>query len=244
MASSTLGKQRANRRSHRNGAVCRFLAALGAGVILAFGVGAPIAAAQAPTQVRDGGGDPGPRGPGDERVRAFLERLIQHVLAERRERGQPTGTQSTPPEGRPPAPTPSPSPVPVPVPVPVVTPPVNAPNPPNLVGAVPTAAAVASARTVQANATSGSVTRAGVGADGTSDGARPDHVASPPAAAPTTLSRSPVARVLRTARSYGALLALAAAVVVFLLIQGRVDRRDPRILSAPAEERLTFQDFE
>ncbi len=55
---------------------------------------------------------------------------------------------------------------------------------------------------------------------------------------------SGVAQALRTARSYSTLLALAAAVVVFLLIQGRLDRRDPRILSAPAEDQLPFRDFE
>jgi hypothetical protein len=49
---------------------------------------------------------------------------------------------------------------------------------------------------------------------------------------------------LRTARSYGALLALAAAVLIFLGVQGRLDRRDPRILSAPVEDHLPFRDFE
>lgn len=240
MASSTLGKQRVNRRSHRNGAGCRFLAALGASVLLLFAVGAPIAAAQVPTH--DGGGDPGPRGQDGERLREFLERLFQHIRAERHERdGQGSQAQSPPPVVRPP--------VPPTITVPVTVPPVNAPNLPslpNLIGVTPTPTpgAAVSARTVLANAASGSATRAGAGGVGAPGATPPDHVASPPAAAPAARSRSPVARALRTARSYGVLLALAAAVVIFLLIQGRVDRRDPRILSAPAEERLTFRDFE
>jgi hypothetical protein len=52
-----------------------------------------------------------------------------------------------------------------------------------------------------------------------------------------------VARALRTARDYGLLLALAAAVIFFLGIQGRVDRRDPRIARAPIDDQLDFRDF-
>jgi hypothetical protein len=246
MASSTLGKQRVNRRSHRNGAVCRFLAALGAGVILTFGVGAPIAAAT--TSARDGG-DPGPRGGGDQRFREYLERLEQRILAEERERererGEGTQTQSPPPPVVRPTPPPT-------IPVPVTVPPINLPHlpsPPNLVGAIPAlpAGSAVSARTVPGTPTAGTAGTAALGGiiNATPSGAGASgQAASPPAAAPSTRTRSPVARALRTARSYGVLLALAAAVVVFLMIQGRVDRRDPRILSAPAEERLTFQDFE
>jgi hypothetical protein len=213
MESSTLGNQRANRRSHRNGAVCRFLAALGASVILGFGVGAPIAAARAPAAVplHDGGG--------------------------KRDHGVQAG--SPPPKVHPPVTTPRTVPVPVPATAPPVTvlgvtgPPPAGPN-----------GGTAAARTVPLNAASANVVAASSGNGGALGAVSPQRAPSPPLAAPATAPRNPVARALRTARSYGALLALAAAVVIFLLIQGRLDRRDPRILSAPAEDGLSFQDFE
>ena len=213
MESSTLGNQRANRRSHRNGAVCRFLAALGASVILGFGVGAPIAAARAPAAVppHDGGGE--------------------------RNHGVQAG--SPPPAVHPPVTTPTTVPAPVPAPAPPVTvPSVTGPPPAGPNGGT------AAARTVPLNAASANVVAASSGNGGALGAVSPQRAPSPPLAAPATAPRNPVARALRTARSYGALLALAAAVVIFLLIQGRLDRRDPRILSAPAEDGLSFQDFE
>jgi len=213
MESSTLGNQRANRRSHRNGAVCRFLAALGASVILGFGVGAPIAAARAPAAVppHDGGGE--------------------------RDHGVQAG--SPPPAVHPPVTTPTTVPAPVPAPAPPVTvPSVTGPPPAGPNGGT------AAARTVPLNAASANVVAASSGNGGALGAVSPQRAPSPPLAAPATAPRNPVARALRTARSYGALLALAAAVVIFLLIQGRLDRRDPRILSAPAEDGLSFQDFE
>jgi hypothetical protein len=227
MRSTSLGKQRASRRSHRNGAVCRFLAALGASVILGFGVGAPVAAAQSARQVplRDGGGGApraDQRGHGGER----LERLVQQVLAGHRD-NRGTQSQSTNAGVN--------SLVAVP-PLPVAVPPLNLPN---IVGSIPGVPGGATAATARRNrASAGAATSAGAG--GAPAAISPSFAPT----APATVPRSPVARALRTAQSYGALLALAAAVVAFLMIQGRVDRRDPRILSAPAEDRLSFRDFE
>jgi hypothetical protein len=74
---------------------------------------------------------------------------------------------------------------------------------------------------------------------------------APPAVAPTPPAdlfpvpgapRGP-GGALQTARSYSLLLALAGAVVVFLALQGRLGRRDPR-LSTPARDDLDFEDFE
>jgi hypothetical protein len=40
------------------------------------------------------------------------------------------------------------------------------------------------------------------------------------------------------------LLSLAGAVVLFLGVQGRLDRRDPRIAHAPVRDQLEFRDFQ
>ncbi|HEV2309066.1 MAG TPA: hypothetical protein VGU73_00970, partial [Acidimicrobiia bacterium] len=53
-----------------------------------------------------------------------------------------------------------------------------------------------------------------------------------------------VARALQTAQSYVLLLSLAGAVLMFLGVQGRLDRRDPRIARAPVRDQLEFRDFE
>ena len=228
MRSSSLGKQRANRRSHRNGAGCRFLAALGASVILGFGVGALVAAAQSARQVAlHGGGGEAIRADQRDHPGVRLEHLVHQVPAGHRG-NQGTQSQSITADVN--------SLVGVP-PLPVAVPPRNLPNIGSIPGA-PSGAPAATARRGRASA----ATSAGAG--GALAAISPPFAPSPPAAAPATVPRSPVARALRTARSYGALLALAAAVVAFLMIQGRVDRRDPRILSAPAEDRLSFRDFE
>jgi hypothetical protein len=234
MRSTSLGKQRASRRSHRNGAVCRFLAALGASVILGFGVGAPIAAAQSASHVslHDGGGDTS-RADQNDHLRERLERLYEQVRDEHHERDhQGMQGQSTPPV--------TVAPVTVP---PVTVPPVNLPNIPGRLPATPNAGAAAAAATVTRPG-GRATTTAAAGAGGASEAAPAQQALAPPAAAPSSVPRNPVARALRTARSYGPLLALAAAVVAFLMIQGRVDRRDPRILSASGEDRLSFRDFE
>jgi hypothetical protein len=231
MRSTSLGKQRASRRSHRNGAVCRFLAALGASVILGFGVGAPIAAAQSGSHVplHDGGGDAS-RADQNDHLRQRFERLFEQVRAEHRERDH---------EGMQGQSTPAVNPLVVAPQPPVTVPPVN---PPNVIASAPvTPSAAASARL---NSPPAGRTAAAAGTGGAPAAIPPQLVPAPPAATPATVPRNPVARALRTARSYGALLALAAAVVAFLMIQGRVDRRDPRILSAPGEDRLSFRDFE
>jgi hypothetical protein len=221
MRSSSLGKQRGNRRSHRNGAVRRFLAALAASVILGIGVGAPIAAAHSPSELPlgNGGGDAG------------------HANLGERDKGPhvPSPTPAVPP--------PVTMATTAPVPVPVTVPPARVPNG---IGPLP---AARSGAPVMAPTASLSGASTGFAAVSVANGAAPAAVSPPrapssPAAAPATAPRSPVGRALRTARSYGALLALAAAVVVFLLLQGRLDRRDPRILSAPAEDDLSFRDFE
>jgi hypothetical protein len=226
MTSTSLGKQRANRRSHRNGAVCRFLAALGASVILGFGVGAPVAAAQSARQVPlHGGGGEATRADQRDHSGERLEHLSHQVPAGHRG-NQGTQSQSITADVN--------SLVGVP-PLPVAVPPPNLPN----IGSIPGAPSGAPAATARRNRTSaGAATSAGAG--GAPAAISPSFAPT----APATVPRSPVARALRTAQSYGALLALAAAVVAFLMIQGRVDRRDPRILSAPAEDRLSFRDFE
>jgi len=53
-----------------------------------------------------------------------------------------------------------------------------------------------------------------------------------------------VARALQTAQSYVLLLSLVGAVVLFLAVQGLLDRRDPRIVRAPVRDHLEFHDFE
>jgi hypothetical protein len=241
MRSTSLGKLRANRRSDRNGAVCRLLAALGASVILGLGIGAPVAAAQSASPVPryDGGGEAS-RADQRAHLRERLERRrFEQFVAEHREREhQGTQTQSNPPKV-----TTTPVTVP-PVTVPRVTvPPVKLPNIIAPVAATPSGAAAAAA-TGPVSSTPARVATISAGNGGAPAGFVPPRAPIPPAAAPRTVPRSPVARALRAARSYGALLALAAAVVAFLMIQGRVDRRDPRILSAPAEDELSFRDFE
>lgn len=238
MTSSTPGSQRADRRSDRNGAGRRFLAALGASVVLGFGVGAPIAAAQTAAQVprRDSGGSNSRSDNGDARLREQVERLSRELLAGRQQRERREGSPSVGPTVTPPT-------VP-PVTVPVAGPPVGVPA-----VAAPTSGPVTASATPTASRTgaalAGAAARTGVNGTAAGAGVLPPGVApSPPAAAPSTTPRSGVARALRTARSYGALLALAAAVVIFLGVQGRLDRRDPRILSAPVEDHLSFRDFE
>jgi hypothetical protein len=242
VTSSTLGKQRADRRNDRNGAGRRFLAALGASVVLGFGVGAPIAAAQtgAPVPRREGGGSNSRSDNGDARLREQVERLSRELVAERHERER---RDASPPVG-PTVTSPTVPPLNVPVIVPrIALPPVGVPA----VAARPSGPVTASA-TPTASRTgagfAGAVGRTGVNGTPAGAGAAPAAAPNPPAAAPSTTPRSGVARALRTARSYGALLALAAAVVIFLGVQGRLDRRDPRILSAPAEDHLPFRDFE
>jgi hypothetical protein len=232
MRSTSLGKQRASRRSHRNGAVCRFLAALGASVIVGFGVGAPIAAAQSASHVplHDGGGDAS-RADHSDHLRQRFNLLFDQVRDEHRDHSQPgLQGQSTPAVTVPPVTVP---------PLPVTVPPVNLPN---VIGSVPATSSVAAA-SARLNPPRAALA-AGAGTFGAPAAFPPQQALTPPAAAPAAVPRNPVARALRTAQSYGALLALAAAVLAFLMIQGRVDRRDPRILSAPAEDRLSFRDFE
>jgi hypothetical protein len=235
MRSTSLGKQRANRPSHRNGAVRRFLAALAASVIVGFGVAAPIAAAAAPSAPRhDGGGDTRHAGPADH-PRDQLEHQ-----RERREHGQQSQADGQPPGVQIPPTT---------VPLPGVTSSAAESLPtavvPTVLGALPGGGTGRAAVTAPGSrARPASVTAAAGAGGGVVGAAPPQQAPTPPAAAPQTVPRSPVARALRTARSYGALLALAGAVLAFLLIQGRVDRRDPRIVSAPAEDRLSFRDFE
>jgi hypothetical protein len=80
--------------------------------------------------------------------------------------------------------------------------------------------------------------------------AAPAAAAPSPPAPPAGLFPAPapprrgVAGALQTARSYSLLLVLAGAVVAFLALQGRLDRRDPRIAHAPTGNRLEFRDFE
>jgi hypothetical protein len=236
---SSLDEQRADRPRHRHGGGSRFVASLGASVVIGFGVGAPLAVAQSPARVsaHRGGDATGGSDGVDQSLRGLLGPLVQPLVAAPLEHNQPVHAQSSPPQRRPPSTTTLTSvptqPVATMVPTPIAV--------PNTPGAAPIAeiggagATLAAPRTAVVSRSTGGST-----ANGEAPAAAPPSPA-PPATAPR---RGAVARALGTAGSDGALLALVAAVVVFLLVQGRVDRRDPRILSAPVEDHLDFRDFE
>jgi len=59
-----------------------------------------------------------------------------------------------------------------------------------------------------------------------------------------TPGKGGVARALQAAQSYALLLALCGVVVLFLAVQGHLDRRDPRIARASVRHHLKFRDFE
>jgi hypothetical protein len=69
------------------------------------------------------------------------------------------------------------------------------------------------------------------------------QVATPSQLLPLPTPKGGVGRALQTAQASTLLLGLAAAVLIFLGVQGRLDRRDPRLARAPIEERLDFEDF-
>jgi len=120
------------------------------------------------------------------------------------------------------------------VPVTVTTLPPGAPGAPAAV--TPSGAFATSVR---------SVTGAGLAAGGT-----PPAVFTPAPPTPSQILPLPapgkggVARALQTAQSYVLLLALCGVVVLFLAVQGHLDRRDPRIARAPVRDHLDFRDFE
>jgi hypothetical protein len=63
-----------------------------------------------------------------------------------------------------------------------------------------------------------------------------------PTAEPVAADRGPAAAIVRAARSFTPLFVLAAAVVAFLVVQGRVDRRDAKLATAPvASDVLEFR---
>jgi hypothetical protein len=90
-----------------------------------------------------------------------------------------------------------------------------------------------------------SAAAAGRAAEGT-----PTAVFSPAPRTPSQILPLPtpgkggVARALQTAQSYVLLLALCGVVVLFLAVQGHLDRRDPRIARASVRHHLKFRDFE
>ena len=51
------------------------------------------------------------------------------------------------------------------------------------------------------------------------------------------------AAVLRLARSSTALIALVVIAVAFLVVQGRLDRRTPRLMTAPLDRRGELLEF-
>ena len=240
---SSVGVQPADRpaRLHR-ARRRRCLGALSAGFVLALTVGAPALAATTTRVGADGGygaGSGSATHPGgdagqpdhDPRLLACLQALLREL---RDHRGSGSSTSS----GSPPTTTP-PTTTPPTTTAPVTTPPTTAPVAP----AAPAGPAVVVAEVTPLAAHRTATVPAGRGSSATRGA---PAAASPPAQLPVRAPRSRVSqssRALRTARSYGLLLTLAGAVLAFLVVQSRVDRRDPRIARAPIEAHRDFRDF-
>jgi hypothetical protein len=224
----------------------RRLGALSAGFVLALTVGAPALAATPAHVAADGGYGTGSGSahPGgdigqpdhDPRLLACLQALLREL---RDHRSSGSSTSGSPPTTTPPTTTP-------PTTVPVTSPPNTAPATPTAPAApaAPAGPAVVVAEVTPLAAHGTATVPAGRGSRTTSGA---PSAASPPAQLPVRAPRSRVSqssRALRTARSYGLLLTLAGAVLAFLVVQSRVDRRDPRIARAPIEAHRDFRDFE
>jgi len=171
-----------------------------------------------------------------ERLEAFLRELREH---------QQIGSQTTS-SPTPPAKNPTPTPTTT---VPITTPPTTTAPPAATVPVTapggPTAAIATSTPLATHAATTGTAGHAGSRLS-TPGG---PSAASPPAGGvpvhtPQTRVSTPITRVLGSAPSYGLLFTLVGAVLVFLAIQSRMDRRDPRIARAPIDAYRDFRDFE
>lgn len=245
---SSVGVQRVNRQTferHRG----RWLGALGAGFVLMLAVGAPAIAATSSRVTTHPG--PGHRGfgppPGvsdpDGRGQIFSERL-EAFLRELRE-PQQSGSQAT---GSPTPPAKNPTPTPTTT-VPITTPPTTTAPPAATVPVTPPAGPTAAIATATPLATHAATTGTAGHAGSRSATLGGPAAASPPAGGvpvhtPQTRVSTPITRVLGSAPSYGLLFTLVGAVLVFLAIQSRMDRRDPRIARAPIDAYRDFRDFE
>ena len=185
-----------------------------------------------------GFGDPHGRGP---QLLAYLEAFLRE-LRSRHDSGSQTASTPTPPANNPPPPPTTP-PTTTPVTTPP-TPPVTSPPAPTVPVTAPTVAiATATPLASRAGATRPSPAS-------TARSSTPGLLASPtlptggvPVHTPQQRG-SQITRVLGSAPSYGLLFTLVGAVLVFLAVQGRVDRRDPRIARAPIDAHRDFRDFE
>jgi len=238
--------QRRNRR--------RGLGALGAGFVLMLAFGAPAVAATATRLTTDGPWRPGgggpPSGVGDPHGRggdllACLEAFLRE-LRSRHVTGSQTASNPTPP-ARNPTPTTTPPPSTTPVTPPPTTPPVTTPPAATAPVTAPTGPTVAIA-TATPLATRAGVTRPA--GRTTSRASAPGGLGSATPPAGGVPAHSPQKRggqitgVLGSAPSYGLLFTLLGAVLAFLAVQSRVDRRDPRIARAPIDAHRDFRDFE
>jgi hypothetical protein len=255
----SVGKQRGTRRTPRiRGGPRRFLAAFFTGLLLVFSLGTATAAAAAshpPARVpTHGGGYDSGQGSRDAQVFAREFRAGIEVLLNRLRHS--ASAESTPP----PAMTPTVAPTPTTTaPTPPMTRPVPVPSTtPRVVGGSPGPAVAPSGANAVTTATvvpgaSATVTAAGRDARGSAAPRGVGSGAGAPVSGPPPQATFPfpgpgghggVIRALRTAGSYGLLFALVGAVLVFLAVQGRVDRRDPRIARAPVDAHLDFRDLE
>jgi len=241
-----------NRHVFQGRGARRGLGALGAGFVLLLAFGAPAVAATAVRAPTDGPGphaggpppgfgDPHGRGP---QLLACLEAFLRD-LRSRHDSGSQTASNPTPPRTTPTTP-PTPPPT-TPVTTPPTTPPVTTPAAPAAPVTVPTAPTVAIATATPL------ATRAGATRPSTASAARSSTrggLASPAPPAggvpvhPPQQRGSQITRVLGSAPSYGLLFTLVGAVLAFLAVQSRVDRRDPRIARAPIDAHRDFRDFE
>jgi hypothetical protein len=221
----SVGKQRGTRRAPRiRGGPRRFLAVFITGLLLVFSFGAATAAAAV--------------------SHAFIEALLDRAR-------HSTSAESTPPAMTPTPPTTAPTP-PTTRPAPVPTPPAGggSPGPAVPAGAAATATVVPATVVPGARATvaaAGANTTGSAAPRGVTSGAGAPASGPPPQAIfpfPGPSGHGQVIRALRTAGPYGLLFALIGAVLIFLAVQGRVDRRDPRIARAPVDAHLDFRDLE
>lgn len=258
---SSVGVQRVNRQTfERHGG--RWLGALGAGFVLMLAVGAPaIAATSSRVTTHPGPGTgpghgygygyggfgppPGVSDP-DGRGQILLERLeaFRRELREHQQSGSQATGSPTPPAKNP-TPTPTTT---VPITTPPTTPPTTAP-PAATVAVTPPVGPTAAIATATPLATHAATTGTAGHAGSRSATLGGPAAASPPAGGvpvhtPQTRVSTPITRVLGSAPSYGLLFTLVGAVLVFLAVQSRMDRRDPRIARAPIDAYRDFRDFE
>lgn len=254
----SVGKQRGSRRAPRiRGGPGRTIAAFCTGFLLVFSLGAATAAAASPSTparvLTHGDGYDSGQGSREAQefareLRAFFEGFRDRLRHSESAQGTPPPQMtSTPPTTAPRTPTTTPSTPPTtrPAPVPSTTPPGvgGSPGPatPGPAGANAAATATVVPGVPARVAAAGSATPRGAGEAGAPASGSPPQVTFP---FPGPGGHGAVIRALRSAGSYGLLFVLLGAVLVFLAVQGRVDRRDPRIARAPVDAHLDFRDLE